>query len=121
MKVYNNVKTTVHNRTNIDKIVDRLNLLDDDLMALVFTDNIPAVELVLSIILERNIKVISVETQEEFRNHKIDGRSITLDVHAIDADGSEIDIEVQSNSKGANVKRARFHSAAIDSRLLKKG
>lgn len=121
MNTYKDVETLVPPGTDLDKIVNGLDLFDDDLMTLVFTDNIPAVELVLSIILERNIKVTSVETQEEFRNHKINGRDVTLDVHAIDTDGSEMDIEVQSNSKGAHVRRARFHSAAIDSRMLKEG
>ncbi|ETP73765.1 hypothetical protein UYO_0019 [Lachnospiraceae bacterium JC7] len=116
-----NENETIKEKTDVNKIVDGLDLFDDDLMTLVFTDNIPAVELVLSVILGRQIKVINVVTQEELRNHTLDGRDITLDVHAIDADGAEIDIEVQGNSKGANVRRARFHSAAIDSRMLKEG
>ena len=46
------------------------------------------------------------------------GRDIRLDVHAIDEDGEEIDIEVQGDSDGAHVRRARFHSAMVDSRML---
>ncbi len=107
---------------NINKqIIDNLDLFDDDLMTLVFKNNLPATELILNIILERNITVISVETQEAMRSPEIGGRDVTLDVHAIDADGTEIDIEVQGNSEGAHVRRTRFHSAVMDSRMLKEG
>lgn len=44
-----------------------------------------------------------------------------MDVHALDEDGSEMDIEVQGNSEGAHVKRARFHSSMVDSRMLRAG
>lgn len=49
------------------------------------------------------------------------GRNVILDVHALDEDGSEMDIEVQGNSEGAHVKRARFHSSMVDSRMLRAG
>ncbi len=49
------------------------------------------------------------------------GRDITLDVHAIDSHGKEIDIEVQGDARGAVVERARFHSSMIDARMLKEG
>ena len=47
------------------------------------------------------------------------GRSITLDIFAVDSNGRNYDIEVQRSKHGANVKRARFHSAILDSRMLK--
>lgn len=105
----------------IDEIVDNLDLFDDDLMTLVFKKNIPATELVLSIIFGRKITVISVEVQDEMRSSEIGGRDITLDVLAIDTDGTEFDIEVQGSSEGAHVRRTRFHSAVMDSRMLKEG
>ncbi|MBR4640267.1 MAG: hypothetical protein IKO79_06885 [Butyrivibrio sp.] len=89
------------------------------MMSLVFDKNIPATELVLRIILKRDIIVKSVEGQEEYKNPLVGGRDITLDIHAIDIDGEEIDIEVQGNSEGAHVRRARFHSAMMDSRMLR--
>ncbi|MCR4653806.1 MAG: PD-(D/E)XK nuclease family transposase [Eubacterium sp.] len=103
----------------VNRIIDDLTLFDDDLMSLVFDKNILATQLVLRIILKRNIRVISVEGQEELKNPLVGGRDITLDIHAIDTNGEEIDIEVQSGSEGAHVKRARFHSAMIDSRMLR--
>ncbi|MBP3805001.1 MAG: PD-(D/E)XK nuclease family transposase [Oribacterium sp.] len=105
----------------INKIVDEMDLFDDDLMTLVFRKNIPATELILGIIFGRKITVIDIQTQEEMRSPEIGGRDIRLDVHAIDADGTEIDIEVQGGSEGAHVRRTRFHSAVMDSRMLKEG
>lgn len=90
-------------------------------MSRVFDKNIEPTELVLRIILGRNIKVISVDGQDELKNHEVGGRNITLDVHAIDVNGEEIDIEVQGNSEGANIRRARYHSSMIDSRMLREG
>ncbi len=69
----------------------------------------------------KKIKVISVEGQDVMKNHKVDGRSIILDVHALDESGQEMDIEVQGNSEGAHVKRARYHSSMMDTRMLKAG
>ena len=118
-------KDSIQTKTEIDKdvnqIVDDMTLFDDDLMTLVFNKNIPATELILRIIMGRNIRVIRVDAQEEMRSPVIDGRDITLDILAIDEDGEEIDIEVQGNSEGSHVRRARFHSAVLDSRMLKEG
>ena len=55
------------------------------------------------------------------KNHQVGGRNITLDVDAMDENGEEIDIEVQGNSEGAHVRRARYHSSMVDSRILKEG
>lgn len=104
---------------HINKLVDDMTLFDDDLMSHVFDKNIEATELILRIILGEDIKVISVEGQDELKNPLVDGRNITLDVHAVDSRGKEIDIEVQGDSKGAAVERARFHSSMVDARMLK--
>ncbi len=91
-------------RENVNILIDNLTLFDDDLMSRVFDQNIEATELILRIILERDIKVINVEGQEEFKNHDVRGRNITLDVHAIDVNGEEINIEVQGNSSDKSTK-----------------
>jgi len=114
-------KISLHDVNNVDEVVDDLTLFDDNLMSRVFDNNIEATELLLRIILGKNIKVISVVGQDEMKNHDVNGRNITLDVHAIDEEGKEINIEVQGNSEGAHVKRARFHSSMMDSRMLKSG
>lgn len=109
------------NQKDINGLIDRLTLFDDDLMSRVFDKNIEATELVLRIILGRKIKVISVDGQDELKSHEIGGRNITLDVHALDGNGEEIDIEIQGNPEGANIRRARYHSSVIDSRMLREG
>ena len=103
----------------VNSLVDTLTLFDDELMARVFDRNAKATELVLRLILGRNIKVISVNGQEEIRNAKVGGRNIILDVHAIDVAGEEMNIEVQGGSEGAHVRRARYHSSMLDTGMLK--
>lgn len=105
----------------VEEIVDGLTLFDDDLMSRVFDKNIAATELLLRIIFKRPIKVKKVQGQEEIRGSVVNGRTIRLDIFAVEENGDEIDVEVQGNSKGADVKRARYHSSMMDSRMLKKG
>ena len=102
------------------QIVDDLTLFDDTLMSKVFDKNIEATELLLSIILERDdITVISVKGQEDLRNPHPKGRNIKLDIHAVDGDAVEFDVEVQRNVKGSHNRRARFHGSMMDTRMLK--
>ena len=116
-----NVDKTERDIDQINQIVDSLTLFDDDLMTLVFDQNIPATELILRIILGRNIRVVKVEAQVEMRSSLVGGRDITIDIHAIDETNEEIDIEVQGNTEGSHVRRARFHGAMLDSRMLNAG
>ncbi len=104
------------------KAIETLSLLDDNLITLVFDRNIEATELLLNVILQRNdLKVLEVVAQREYRNLLPDGRSLTLDVYAVDRDGKVYDIEVQRASAGADIHRARFHSSLIDTKMLKAG
>jgi hypothetical protein len=48
------------------------------------------------------------------------GRNIRFDIVAVDENGVQFDVEVQRNTKGSHIKRARYHQSMIDSRLLKK-
>ena len=109
------------NPRNVNELVNELTLFDDDLMSRVFDKNIKATELLLRIILGKKVKVISVTGQNEMKNHQVGRRNITLDVDAMDENGEEIDIEVQGNSEGAHVRRARYPSSMVDSRMLKEG
>ncbi|MCI8388970.1 MAG: hypothetical protein HFE63_10980 [Clostridiales bacterium] len=95
-------------------------LMDDDFMSEVFDNNIKAVEVVLSIILERDdLRVLSAETQSEYKSTAM--RSVTLDIRAVDDEGKIYDIEIQRSDHGAGVRRARYHSSMIDRTLLEKG
>lgn len=93
-----NSKVT-QNQDRINKLIDELTLFDDDLMSRVFDKNIEATELLLRIILERKIKVISVNGQEEMKSAAVGGRNITLDVHALDENGEKMDMRYRETPK----------------------
>ena len=65
------------------------------------------------------MKVISAQTQHTIKN--LQGRSVRLDVLAIDDSGRQINIEIQREDKGAGSKRARYHSSIMDANLLLAG
>ena len=106
----------------VEQIVDDMDLFDDDLMSMVFDGNIEATELLLGIILRQDdIIVISVVGQREFQNPVVGGRNIRLDILAKDSTGKHYNIEVQKKPEGAHIRRARFNSSMMDSRMLKEG
>ena len=86
-----------------------LRLLDDDCMQKVFEDK-ACTELLLQIILKRaDLKVLHVKGQQDIKN--LQGRSVTLDILAVDTDNKVYNIEIQRSDKGAAVKRARYNSS----------
>ncbi|MBO4681906.1 MAG: PD-(D/E)XK nuclease family transposase [Clostridiales bacterium] len=106
-------------RDNLKRI-KLLRLIDDDFMSIFFDGYIEGVELVLNVILNRNdVKIIDARTQKQLNN--LNGRSIRLDIYAEDNTGSRYDVEIQRKNKGANPKRARYHSSMIDADMLKEG
>ena len=105
---------------SVEQIIDNLTLFDDDLMSMVFDGNLPAAELLLRIILKRDdLQIISVIGQKELENPIVGGRNIRLDILVQDKEGKVFNVEVQRSNKGADERRARFHSSMIDSRMLK--
>ena len=106
---------------DISDIVDNMSLMDDELMAKVFDENLPAMTLLLSTILQKEIEVESTKGQFDMKSPLIGGRSIRLDVHAKEKNGEHFDCEVQRANEGASPRRVRFHSAMLDTRMLKAG
>lgn len=95
-------------------------LMDDDFLSAFFRDNIEDTEFILRIILDKpGLKVTSVHAQHELKN--LNGRSVRLDVHAIEDNGAEADIEIQRDDHGAGFKRARHNSSLLDASILKPG
>ena len=114
-------KVLQDNKT-VEQIVDDMNLFDDDLMSMVFDGNIEAAGLLLKIVLKRDdIIIISVVGQREFQSPVVGGRNIRLDILAKDNTGKYYNIEVQRKPEGAHIRRARFNSSMMDSRMLKAG
>ena len=102
------------------KRLEQFRLMDDDFMTKCFEDNAECTELVLHIILEKtDLKVQEVRTQYNIKN--LQGRSVRLDIFAVDSDGKRYNIEIQRENRGAAAKRARYNSSIIDANLLMPG
>ena len=109
---------------NIDPVlferIQKLRLIDDDLMTVVFSGNKKATEFLIKILLNRNdLKVTKSMTQVQKNN--LFGRSVKLDIVAEDIFKTEYNIEIQRDDKGAGARRIRYHQAMLDSHTLKKG
>lgn len=103
------------------ELLKLLRPMDDDFMREMFRNNLPLAQMVLRIITGiEDLVLLREETQYDM-NRLLDGRSLCLDVFASDSKGQYYDIEVQRADRGAIPQRARYHSAAMDVELLKKG
>lgn len=73
--------------------IKEFRLLDDDFMSKVFEDDYECIELLLHIIMEKpDLKVKEARTQYSIKN--LMGRSVRLDVFAVDKIGKKYNIEV---------------------------
>lgn len=94
-------------------------LLDDDFMTKVFED-ISCAELLLRIILnDEGIRVLEAHSQRGIKN--LQGRSVKLDILAVDSHNRVFNVEVQRSDRGAGGKRARYNSALIDANVTEPG
>ena len=97
-----------------------LRLIDDDFMTVCFDNYIDGAQLLLNIILDRtDLTVTEVRAQKVMKN--LQGRDVWLDIYAQDAHGVRYNVEVQRADKGADRKRARYHSSMMDADMLKPG
>ncbi|MBQ7583276.1 MAG: PD-(D/E)XK nuclease family transposase, partial [Lachnospiraceae bacterium] len=104
---------------DVGKIIDRFTLWDDELMSRVFDGNIEATEYLLQTILGRSdIRVKTVKGECSMKSPRIGGKGVRFDIRARNTGGEDFDVEVQKASKGAHVRRARYNSSMMDSRLL---
>lgn len=88
--------------------------IDDGFMRCLFKDDLPLVQFVLRIIMQKPELVITrSETQKDLKR-LAGSRSLVLDVHAEEPDGTEYDIEVERSRGRAEPHRARYHQSAID-------
>ncbi len=102
------------------KRLQEFRLMDDDFMSVVFDNHPPCTELLLNILFGRTDMVVTeVVGQREIKN--VNGRSVRLDIQAVDSTGKVYDIEIQRSDRGAVAQRARFNSSMMDTRLLKPG
>ena len=77
-------------------------------------------EFLLQIILKReDLKVCEVHGQYSIKN--LQGRSVRLDILAVDEQNRAYNIEVQRSDRGASEKRARYNSNLLDANLTSSG
>lgn len=99
--------------------IDRLTLLDDLFMSLVFEDK-RCIELVLRLILG----ISDLQVEEAVVKHtmaNLVGRSAQIDVLAVDSRGRRYDVEVQRDLRGTIPRRARYYGAMLDMEALNRG
>ena len=106
----------------LNKVMERIQefcLMDDEFMSKVFED-IECATLLLRIILnKKDLQIISVCTEHYIKN--LQGRSIRMDVRAVDSVGIFYNIEIQRSDAGAVAKRARYNSSLIDANITQPG
>lgn len=95
--------------------------IDDTFMRCLFRDDLPLAEYVLRIILGRDdLRLTHMETQRDLKR-LLGARSLCLDVHGVDSENRQYDIEVQRADGGARPARARYHASAMDIEALDAG
>lgn len=104
-------------------ILDRIQEMcyfDDDFMTKCFEDYKEGIELVLRIIMNDNELVVEkARTQAGIKN--LQGRSIRMDVTAVDRVAKQYDVETQRAPSGAKPKRARYNSSIMDANAILPG
>ncbi|MBQ1192917.1 MAG: hypothetical protein IIX45_02220 [Lachnospiraceae bacterium] len=58
------------------------------------------------------------EARTQYSIKNLLGRSVRLDIYAVDNIGKKYNIEVQRADKGAGTKRERYNSSVIDTNSL---
>ena len=105
---------------DIEHIVKHLCMMSNKFLNAMLEKNIPATEKMLRVIMKNDkIKVISVQVQNFIQN--LYGHSAQLDILAEDENGRRFNVEIQRADEGAQAKRARFYSSALDTVFLNAG
>ena len=100
-------------------ILKNLTIMNDMFMRNVLKKR-ECTEYILQVIMEKkDLKVIDQILQEDYKN--LQGRSAILDCVARDAEGRQMDVEIQQDKEGASPKRARYHSGLMDMNTLNPG
>jgi len=95
--------------------------MDDDFMRCIFRDNIPLAQFVLRILTGiEDLEITRIDTQKDLKR-LVGARSVCLDAYGHDSKGRIYDLEIQRTDHGAGVRRARYHSSAMDIENLDAG
>ncbi|MDD7271371.1 MAG: Rpn family recombination-promoting nuclease/putative transposase [Spirochaetales bacterium] len=104
------------------ELVKALRPINDTLFRTMAKDNIPLVEHIIRVTLNRDdISILRVNTQDDIHIFE-KGHSVILDCLGVDSNGVLFDIEVQKFNNDSLEKRVRYYSSMLDSRYsLSKG
>ncbi|MCR5093601.1 MAG: hypothetical protein K6B72_06495 [Lachnospiraceae bacterium] len=127
-----NTQNTTITLEEARKSVYQMNLIDDFLLTCLLTDEESgkeAARIILSALLNRNIRVVDVTSQKVFNGIHKDMRGIRLDayIHAAEEDHTEnadiynIEAETRYADKRILPQRSRYYSSLIDVHHLKTG
>lgn len=95
--------------------------IDDTFMRALFSNNLPLAEYVLRIIINKeDLHLTKEETQKDLVR-LVGARGLCLDVHGVDDQNQQYDLEIQRADKGARPERARYHASALDVENLSSG
>lgn len=95
--------------------------IDDTFMRVLFRDNLPLAQHVLRIITGKDdLRLTKEETQKDLVR-LVGARGLCLDVHGVDDQNQQYDLEVQRADTGARPERARYHAGALDVENLNQG
>ncbi|MCM1524042.1 MAG: Rpn family recombination-promoting nuclease/putative transposase [Ruminococcus sp.] len=115
------MSTEISEEMNKEKseLLKILRPIDDIFMRTLFRNNKELTEFVLRTI--TGIPDLEVtEEHSQYDLHSLVGRrSLCLDIFAKDSSGRWYNLEIQRGASGAEPKRARYHSSAIDTDMLK--
>lgn len=103
------VETNAERTAQYRKRVDEMSIMDDAFMTVALDDNTTLGE-ILSIILDRKINVISVESQVTVSN--LEGRGVRLDILGEDEERKFYNLEVQRGKDGAYPARLVLNAGA---------
>ena len=95
--------------------------VDDTFMRVLFRDNLPLAEYVLRIIIDKEDLHLTKEQTQKDLVKLVGARGLCLDVHGVDDNGTQYDLEVQRADSGARPERARYHAGALDVENLNTG
>lgn len=95
--------------------LSQLRLFDDDFMIVALKSK-ECVECILRIILQdETLKIKELHNQYPLKN--LHGKSLEVDILAVNEDDEYMNIEVQRDNAGGDIKRARYHSSLIDGEI----
>ena len=106
-------------RAYYEELLQRLTMMSDMFMRNVLKSRDCAQEVLRIILGEKDLEVVEVETQQDYKN--LHGRSLELDCVALTGDGRVFDIEVEQKVSRAHPQRARYHNGLMDMNLLDPG